>query len=115
MSDFPQVLIWASNNVFGILASIAGIVVACVLWSRASRAAALLLAASVLQLLVLLFMGWFYMALLPQLVSVGGAARTLMWSGLGAGLLHAVVYVLLILAVATGRRHYVAPPAATQG
>jgi hypothetical protein len=111
MSGFPQILVWLSSNVFAILSAVAGITVACVLWSRAPRAAMLLLAASVLQLLVLAITTWFYMFFLPYMADFGGDARQAMiWSGLVAGLLHAVIYGLMIWAVATDRRQRMAPP-----
>ncbi|WP_158885901.1 hypothetical protein [Rhodanobacter sp. L36] len=103
MSDFPQALIWLANNVFGILASIAGIVVACVLWSRASRAAMLLLIASILQLVLMIIASWFYVAFLPHHEGAIDMAHMVAISGLVLGFLHAIVYGLLIWAIATGR------------
>ena len=98
-----QLLMWLANNAFGILASLAGIVVACVLWSRASRAAMLLLIASILQLVLVILTSWYYYSVIPHLVGTTDMPRLMALSGLVLGFLHAIVYGLLIWAIATGR------------
>jgi hypothetical protein len=108
MEDLNRIFVVMAGGSFQTLATIAGIVVACVIWARAPRAAMLLMIASVLQLLLQMASIWFYSIYLPGLnatheTGVYILANVSLISMFGFGLLHALVYGLLIWAVATGR------------
>lgn len=90
------------------VAAIVGVVMAALYWSRAPRAAMLMLAACVLEI-VLIFAsaaitGWY----VPQGVHSDGVVsirRVLMFWGVLNSVLHALVFGLLIWAAFAGRGH----------
>ncbi|HEY9131514.1 MAG TPA: hypothetical protein VIM98_07120 [Dyella sp.] len=87
--------------------SVVGLIVAAVCWQRTPQGALLLIVASSIQLLLTLFNAWLYGGYLPRMQqsgeSVAGMAQMLgFWTVLG-GVLHALVYGLLIWAVFAGR------------
>lgn len=89
-----------------LIATLVGIVLAGVFWSRATRPAALVMVACVLQILLLMasaiMSGWY----VPHAARDDGmlGIRTLMmlW-GVGSNLIHAIVFGLLLWAVFAGR------------
>jgi hypothetical protein len=116
MEPVQQLLVLLLNSIFPILVAVAGIVVAILLWKRAHRSALLLLIASVLQLLLHLASTSFYTFFMPQWAQLHGYTTTERAQlsaavGMGFAFLYAVVYGLLIWAVAAGRRMPTSPPA----
>lgn len=115
MDALPHLLGWLAGNGFSILAALAGIVVACVLWVRAPRSALLLLIASVMNLLLTAITAWYYAIYMPQQLQLHGMPmsdqmRITAAVSLALGLFHAIAYGLLIWAVADGRGRTKLPP-----
>ncbi|MEP6899897.1 MAG: hypothetical protein ABI870_15340 [Rhodanobacter sp.] len=107
-----------AGNIFPMLAAVAGIVIAFLLWSRAPRPALLLLIASVLQLLLRITSGWYYFLYLPQFLQLHGASGLTTLNlvvGVAFSLLQAADYGLLVWAIAADRRPPAMPPAPPAG
>jgi hypothetical protein len=118
MDILPRLLQLLASNMFPLLAAIAGIAVAGVLWSRAPRPALLLLIASVLELVLRAASGWFYVVYLPQFLqshSVTEMGSITMAVGVVLSLLQAADFGLLVWAIAVDRRAPAPPPAMRTG
>jgi hypothetical protein len=107
VSQLPVFLSVLLGNSPAITIAVVGLIVAAVCWPRAPKGALLLIIASVIQLLLSLFNAWLYGGYLPRMQqsgeSVAGMAQMLgFWTVIG-GVLHALVYGLLIWAVFAGR------------
>ncbi len=111
MDDPSRLLLLLTGNIFPMLAAMAGIAVAFLLWSRVPRPALLLLLiASVLQLLLRSTSGWYYFLYLPRFLQLHGASGLTtpnLVAGVAFSLLQAADYGLLVWAIAADRR----PPA----
>ncbi|WP_430388130.1 hypothetical protein [Dyella sp. 20L07] len=96
-------------------AAVVGMVIAALLWQRCTKAAVLLLIASLLESIVLIASCWYhYFYFLEAVASHSHSVKELSLGTtvvtMTANLLQAIVFGLLIWAIATDRRHASPPP-----
>ena len=96
-------------------AALVGVVIAALLWHRAPKAARLLLVASLLETIVLMVSCWYHYFYFLREVASHSKSVTELTLGttivtIASNLLHALVFGLLIWAVAVDRRRPGPPP-----